>query len=45
MMRLVVHDSFQIHGFVNYLSGFCIIVQKNRMTQIASYELAFMKQS
>ena len=39
-MRLVVHNAFQIHLFVNYLFGFSIIVQKNRMIQVASRVLA-----
>ena len=40
-MRLVVQNPLQIHWFVNYLFGFSIIVQKNRMIQIASCEPAF----
>ena len=39
-MRLVVHNTFQIQGFVNYLSGFSIIVQKNRIIQVGSRVLA-----
>ena len=34
-MRLVVHNRFQIHCFLNYRFGFSIIIQKNRMIQIA----------
>ena len=40
-MRLVVHNSFQIHWFVNYFFGSSTIVQKNRMIQIAQCEQAF----
>ena len=36
---------FQIHGFVNYLFGFSIIVQKNDMIQIASCVPAFTRDS
>ena len=44
MMRLVVHNPLnQIHWFVNYLFGFSIIVQKNRMIQIASCVLALIQ--
>ena len=39
-MRLVVHNAFQIQGFVNYLFSFSIIVQKNRMIPVASCVLA-----
>ena len=39
-MRLVVHNAFQIQWFVNYLFGFSIIVQKNRMIQVESRVLA-----
>ena len=39
-MRLVVHNAFQIHGVVNYLFGFSIIVQKNRMIEVASRVLS-----
>ena len=39
-MRLVVHNSFQTQWFVNYLFGFSIIVQKNRMIQVESRVLA-----
>ena len=40
MMRLAVHNAFQIYGFVDNLFGFSIIVQKNRMIQVASRVLA-----
>ena len=39
-MRLVAHNAFQIQWFVNYLFGFSIIVQKNRMIPVASPVLA-----
>ena len=39
-MRSVVHNAFQIQWFVNYLFGFSIIVQKNRMIQVESRVLA-----
>ena len=39
-MRLVAHNAFQIQWFVNYLFGFSIIVQKNRMIQVESRVLA-----
>ena len=35
-MQLVVRNPFQIHCFLNHLYGFSIIVQTNRMVQIAS---------
>ena len=38
-MVLVVHNSFQIHWFLNYLFGFSIIVRKNHM--VASCKQAF----
>ena len=40
MMRLVVHNSFHVHWFVNYVCAFTIIVQKNRMIEIAHIESA-----
>ena len=39
-MPLVVQNSFQIQWFVNYLFGFSIIVEKNRIIQIESRVLA-----
>ena len=44
-MRLVIYNSFQSHLLVNYVFGFSIIVEKNRMIQIALCELAFSKLS
>ena len=35
-MRLVIHNLFQIHWFVNHLFDLSIIVQKNRMIQTVS---------
>ena len=48
-MQSAVHNFFQIHLFVNYLSGFNVIAQKNRVVQIAcmngpvSIETRFLK--
>ena len=39
-MRLVVHNAFQIQWFVNFLFGFSIIVQTNRLIQVESRVLA-----
>ena len=39
-MRLVAHNAFQIQWFVNYLFGFSIVLQKNRMIPVASRVLA-----
>ena len=39
-IQLVVHNAFQIQWFVNYLFGFSIIVQTNRMIQVKSRVLA-----
>ena len=44
-MRFVVRNSFQIYWFVNYLSDFSIIVQKNHVIQIASCEPALISRS
>ena len=39
-MRLVVRNSFQSHLFIDYCFDFSIMVQKNRMIQMASCEPA-----
>ena len=43
-MQLVPHSSSQIYWFVDYLIGLSTMVQKNRMIQIASCELALRQQ-
>ena len=44
-MQLVVHKSFQIHGFVKGRFGFILTVQQNRMIQITLCEPAFSCES
>ena len=39
----LVHNSFQVHWFINHFFGFSIIVQKNHMIQVASCEQALIK--
>ena len=40
-MRLVVHNSVQIHWFIYYPFGLSITVRKNRMIQVALCERTF----
>ena len=39
----LVHNSFEIHSFINHFFGFSIIVPKNPMIQVASCEQALIK--
>ena len=39
----LIHNSFQIHLFINHFFGFSTIVQKNHLIQVASCEQALMK--
>ena len=34
----LVHNSFQVHRFINHFFGFSVIVQKDRMIQVALCE-------